>query len=302
MSNPTVVVSKQEAFNKFKENWEESLEKAITVTGVQTNREVKPSDLHQMQMYLNNEISYKELVYMISKFGKKIMCNNLCNGNMAQFNDYVQSLKSIDDESEGDTVDERYVSVEEGKALQDHEKGNYAPSHATHLNQGLGSDAGKVSRNNNGYVWKLFAHGYIQTLSIMDVKEMMKDLFQMIPSDYEAQEIANIMNKERKVFEGKILQGEIGDSKLTKSAISIITNRGKDKGLNYEKTDMLGRKARKITEDTESAFGKIIGKATVDGDSIELNRKTVSAIKKLIDNTNQDSANIGALLRKAFPI
>ncbi len=87
--------------------------------------------------------------------------------------------------------------------------------------------------------------------------------------------IAEQLNKERRVLEGLLLQGDIGDSPTTKDAISIITNEGKKLGLAYDKTDQMGRIARQRCAKYDHEIGKIVGKATIEGATPEITQKYV---------------------------
>lgn len=289
--------------NKFKNNFEESLEKAISVSSIDLTRKPSPQEIHYMQMYLNAELTDDELQLAISRFGEKTACMIFSNGNLTEFNDLKKDLKSIADDMEkaDQGISGRHVTVEEGKAFQDHEKGTHAPSHSLHLNNGLGENAGFVGRFNRGYVWRLFADGLLRDLKPEDVKVLFKERYNIIPSTDEAGKIAEILNKERKVFEGLMLQGDIGDSPTTKDAISIITNEGKKKGLAYDKTDIMGRDARKKCAKYDHEIGKIVGKGAIDGSSEELEQKYARHVTKFIAENNFNADNFVSLLLKAIP-
>ena len=227
---------------------------------------------------------------------------------MTEFNDLKIALKAIaDDEIKAEEgISGRYVTEEEGKAFQDHEKGTHAPSHSIHLNNGLGENAGFVSRFNRGYVWRLHADGYIRELKIEDVKVLFAERYTIIPSNDESQKIADILNKERKIFEGQMLQGDIGDSPTTKDAISIITNEGKKKGLPYDKTDQMGREARKKCVKYDHEIGKIVGKAVIEkateiGASEEVTQKYARHVTKFITENQLNADNFVEMLLRAIP-
>lgn len=290
--------------NSYKDNFEESLQKAIKVSCIDISR--KPTDKETrtfMQLYIKGKLTHEELELAINRFGEKIACLVISNGNLSEFNDLRRDLKAnAEDMKKAERgISGRVVSEDVGKELQDHAKGTHAPSHSLHLNNGLGENAGFVSIFHRGYVWRLHADGYLKELKAGDVKIMFAEKYDIIPSDDEASKIAEILNKERKVFEGKMLQGEIGDSPTTKDAISIITNEGKKKGLAYDKTDQMGRNARKKCAKYDHEIGVIVGKAEIQGDSEELEKKYARHVSKFITENNFNADNFVSLLFKAIP-
>ena len=290
--------------NPYKDNFEESLQKAIKESCIDLSR--KPSDKQVrafMHLYIKGELTHYELELAIKKFGEKTACMVISNGNLTEFNDLRRGLKSNEEDMKKaeEGVSGRLVSEGVGKALQDHTKGTHAPSHSLHLNNGLGENAGFVSIFSRGYVWRLHADGYLKELNAGDVKIMFAEKYDIIPSDDEASKIAEILNKERRVFEGKMLQGEIGDSPTTKDAISIITNEGKKKGLAYDKTDQMGRNARKKCAKYDHEIGVIVGKAEIHEDPEELEKKYARHVTKFIAENNFNADNFVSLLLKAIP-
>lgn len=303
MSEVTIQRFDTEFNNKYRENFEESLVKAINLSGINITKKPSIKEIHYMQMYMKGEVTHEELELAISRVGEKTACNIFTNGNLAEFIDWRRDLKTIaeDLEKAENGVSGRLVSVEDGKAFQDHEKGTHAPSHSLHLNGGLGENAGWVGRFNKGYVWRLYADGTIKDIKEDDVKLLFKERYDVIPSSYEAKMIAEIMNKERRILEGLLLQGDIGDSPTTKDAISIITNEGKKLGLAYDKTDQMGRLARQKCAKYDHEIGKIVGKATIEGATPEITQKYVRHVSKFITENNMNADNFVELLLRLIP-
>jgi hypothetical protein len=289
--------------NKYRENFEESLQNAISLTGINISKKPTDKEIRLMQMYVNGDLTHDEMELAISRFGEKTACMIFSHGNLTEFNDLRRDLKAIAEDSEkaDEGISGRYVTVEEGKAFQDHEKGTHAPSHSLHLNGGLGDNAGYVGRFTKGYVWRLFADGTIREVDEDDIKLLFFERYDVIPSSYEAGLIASKLNKERKVLEGMLLQGDIGDSPTTKDAISIITNEGKKKGLAYDKTDQMGREARKKCAKYDHEIGKIVGKATIEGASPEIAKKYATHVTKFASELGITQDNFVELLLRAFP-
>ncbi len=293
---------KQEFLNQYRENFEESLEKAIKTGGgtINIHKEVSVQEIHYMQMYMDGDMTWKKLNDIISRMGEKMTCNIFNNGNLAEFNDWKLGLKAIEEDEAKARIEEspKYVSEDVGKMMQDHSTGDHAPTHSTHFGNGLGDNAGFVSRYNTGYVWRLFADGYIRQIDIPMVKKLFFERYELIPSDLEAKSIADLLNKERRIFEGQMLQGEIGDSPMVKDAVSIVTNEGKKKGLSYQRTDAMGREVRRACEKLERDAGKIIGKAKVQGATPELEQKYAKMVSNVLDETNMTWDNFIACLFK----
>ncbi len=303
MSEVTVQKLENEFNNGSRNNFEDSLQKAINISGINISKKPSDKEIRFMQMYVSGQLTHAELKLAISRFGEKTACMIFSNGNLSEFIELQRDLKSIaeDEEKAEQGISNRHVTVEEGKAFQDHEKGTHAPSHSLHLNNGLGENAGFVSRFNRGYVWRLHADGFIRELKVDDVKMLFAERYTVIPSDDEAQKIAIILNKERRIYEGQMLQGDIGDSPTTKDAISIITNEGKKKGMAYDKTDMLGREARKKCSKYDHEIGKIVGKVTIEGASEELVKKYARHVSKFVNENQMNADNFVELLLRAIP-
>jgi len=302
LSNPQVTILQQEFLSEYRVNFEESLQKAIKTGGgsININKEVSAQEIHYMQMYMNGDMTWKKLNSLISRMGEKMVCNIFNNGNLAEYNDWKRDLKAIEEDTEKARkgINPKYVTEEDGKMFQDHTKGDHAPSHSTHLNNGLGDNAGFVSRYNTGYVWRLFADGYIRNLDGEMVKQLFVDRYDIIPSEIEAKTIADLMNKERRIFEGQVLQGDIGDSRMVKDAVSIVTNEGKKKGLSFQKTDAMGREVRRACEKLERDAGKVIGKAKVEGATDEITQKYAKIVSNVLEETNMTWDNFISCLFK----
>jgi len=300
LSVPQVSVLEQEFLSGYRQNFDESLNKVIKISGIDIKKQVSPQEFHAMQMYMDENITWKKLKDLISRMGEKTVCNIFCNANLAEYNDWKDALKSIEKDLETAKKHDspKYVTEDEGKAFQNHSKGDHAPTHSTHLNNGLGDNAGFVSRYNTGYVWRLFADGYIRNIDGNMVKKLFFERYDIIPSELEAKTISDLLNKERRIFEGQVLQGDIGDSRMVKDAVSIITNEGKKLGLSYQKTDSMGREVRRACEKLERDAGKIIGKAKIQGGTPELTQKYARVVSNVLDETNMTWDNFIACLFK----
>jgi len=310
LQNPQLSMEKveDELFkNSFRDNFDMSLESALKICCIDTSQKPTEHEQRIMQMYMQGELDYDQIEALVTRFnengeGEKIVCRMLCYGNMAEFNELRSMLKAIKEDLERAKNGEsnRHVSQDVGKLLQDHEKGDHAPSHSLHLNNGLGDNAGYVSRFKLGYVWRLFADGYIRECKPDMAKELMFDRYDIVISEMKSIQLAEFLTKERRLHESKMLQGDIGDSPVVKDAISIITNEGKKKGLSYEKTDRMGRNARRTCEKFEHDAGKIIGKAVTEGKTPELEQKTARFCKNFIEGNNLNADNVVELLLRMF--
>ena len=296
ISQLSMDVVKQELFeNKYRDSFEESLQKAIEIKGIDIKRKSSDAEIRFMQMHLEGELDYDELQLAIKKFGEKMACIIFSNGNSHEFNSLTKDLLAMKiGKAEAETSESALnVSHDLGKELQASKTGSYAPAHATHFGNGLGDDAGY-----NGYVWQLFADGYMREITGKMVKKLFMDRYNILPSDFDADVIAVTLNKERKAIEMKILNSDLGESPSTKDAISTITKQGVKLGLDYEKTDRLGKEARIACSKFDHEAGKIIGKAKVEGNSPELERRTARFVKNFIESTNLNASNCVALLTK----
>jgi len=291
-----------EFLNQYRDNFEESLKKVIHTggTGINIHKEVSAQEIHYMQMYMDDNITWSKVKDLIERMSEKTVCNIFCNGNLAEFNDWKDDLKSIEEDMKLARTDEnpKYVSEDVGKMMQDHTTGDHAPAHSTHFGNGLGDNAGFVSRYNTGYVWRLFADGYIRSIDSIMVKKLFFERYDIIPSELEAKTISDLLNKERRIFEGQMLQGDIGDSKIVRDAISIVTNEGKKHGLSYQKTDAMGKEVRRACEKIERDAGKIIGKAKVEGATPEITQKYAKMVSNVIEETNMTWDNFISCLFK----
>ena len=287
---------KQELFqNKYRDSFNESLEKAIELCHIDVKKKPSDAEIRYMQMHLNGEMDYDELQFAITRFGEKTACNIFCGGNYAEFNSLKKDLLAIkNDLLKAETEDSAlYVTEEVGKELQGHSNGNYAPTHATHFGNGLGDDAGY-----DGYVWQLFVDGYMREITGRMVKKLFVDKYGILTSDFDAERVAVTLNKERKAIAMKILNCDIGESPSTKDAISMITKQGVKLGLDYEKTDRLGKEARMACSKFDHEAGKIIGKVSVEGDTPELRKRVARFLKNFIEANNINASDCVSLLTK----
>ena len=284
----------------YRTSFEESLTTSLKIRGIDTSQELKTKDAVVMKKFMDKGINYDGLLHWIKKYGEKTIIHNLFNGNRYEFNGFIEGLKSLKEDLEkSESGDNQiYVTVDTGKMFHDPQKGDHAPAHATHFNHGLGEDAGWVGMNNMGYVAKLFGDGYLQKVDAKAVKGLVFEWYEIIISDMEAEAVAVDLNRDRRNFEGKMLQGTIGDSKTVKDAISIITNKGKTLGMSYEQTNLMGTEVRKTCSKYDAIAGKIIGKAKTEGDSQELNSKTARFIVNLLEGTAQNTDNVLSLINK----
>ena len=100
MSELTLERLQTEFNSQYRENFEDSLKKAINLSGINTSKQVSAKELHYMQIYVNGDINHDELQLIISRIGEKTACNIFCNGNLAEFNDWRKDLKAIADDSD----------------------------------------------------------------------------------------------------------------------------------------------------------------------------------------------------------
>lgn len=285
--------------NEVESTIEDSLKNGIRELGINLKRDVSDHEYHIMEKYMQGEISYDDIVDYEKVYSIKLMCLWLSNGNLAEYNSTKADLKAIDEAEESKLKDENplCVSIEVGKQLQDKITGNYAPAHTTHFEKGLGINHGLISRNDAGLVYHLFKKGVLREITIHEVKTMIFNDFGIIISDIEGEKLKVRIDRDRKIKEGQMLQGEIGDSKLVKDAISIITNKGKEKHMTYEQTNILGTNARKMM-DALKETGKIAGKAQIQSDKDELERKFAKAISNYAEAGGMDISNIISCVAK----
>ena len=293
----TKLVQKEELFSTYREDFDRSLESVLLIHGIQKNN-VTRDDIACMGIFLEGDMTFLGMQKLIAKFGKKPIITNCFNGNMSEFEEYLKALQASEKDTERAKTYDGYTSEEDGKLLLNSDETTYSRLHSTHYNRGLGANAGFVSLNDHGYVWQLFADGYLQNITPQHVKHLVFERYSVVVDSIQAEEIARQLNKDRRVFEGKILQGQIGDSRTVKDAISIITNEGKKKSLAFDRTNQMGDSARKICEKLDSETGKIVGRAVIDGNTQDLNSKTAHHILDLVQSTNQDVDDVLSLVEK----
>ena len=280
-----------------RENFEESFSRSIDNHGIHIKKQNKQKDLERMQLLLDDDVDIEAFESWVKEDGKKYICKTLFNSEMSAFEAYHKELRLLRQDRDNFHEGDHYMNEEDGKLLQG-QSGDHTPAHPAHFNKGLGENAGFVTRNNHGYVWQLFADGYLRKIELAGVKSLLFQRYQIMVSDHEADKIAQDLNNDRLVFLGKSLQGDIGDSPMTKDAVSMITSQGKTNSLSYEATYSKGLEVRKVCSKLEHEAGKIIGKACVEGNSPELNSKTARVIYNFIQGTNQDMENILAQISK----
>ena len=287
---------------KIRDHFDNSLQKSLTKNGLSTTRrEITSRDLANMKKFMSRELTYSQMLELVEEYGEKPLITNFFSGNRFEFESHMKSLKSIEEDMEKASYGEsaRVVSEELGKELLNDEESTQLRCHSSHLNRGLGDNAGFVSRNNRGYVWQLFADGYLKDISPEGVQQLVAQRYGYVVSMDEATSIATDMNHDRRVYEGSTLQGKIGDSPATVDAVSIITNEGMKKQLSYEFTELLGSDARKITSKFDHEFGKIVGEAKVNGATDKVKARLARFFQNSIQSLNMDTDDILALVEKA---
>ena len=285
--------------NPFRENFEESLSRSIgSKHGIDLQRRLKQKDSIRMQMLFDGVVDSEIFEGWIKNDGVKYICKTFFGSTMSELDAYRKALRSMRKDMEDYREENYYMSEEDGKLLHSSENADHTPPHPAHFNKGLGENAGFVARNKHGYVYQLFADGYLRKIDVFGVKKLLFERYEIIVSDNEASMIAEDLNTDRLVFLGKSLQGEIGDSPMVRDAVSAITTEGKTKGLSYENTYQKGIQVRQVCSKIEHEAGKIVGKAIVEGNSQELNSKTARMVFNLIQGTQQNVGNVLALVSK----
>ena len=284
--------------------FDRTVEKIVGKKGI-TKQSVTREEIDYMTKFIENDLTLKEFEKLVDRFGEKTISVNCFNGSMGELCVYREALKSIENDLEYSKTHEPMTlrNSDDGKVAQDPKQGDHAPAHATHFNNGLGDNAGWVVRSKKGYVWELSAQGIIQTIDEFKAQRMIFELYHKIIPLQDAMEYAEEINKAVQQYLADALQGEIGDSKTAKQAISIITKEGTKNSWSYERTNSLGLEVRQTCEKFDNEVGKLIGHAKIiqkHDDAVD--QKLARTVTNLATSMNVDAGNFIALLSKAFGI
>lgn len=94
-----VTVQKLENQNS-RHNFEDSLQKAINISGINVSKKPTDKEIRYMQMYVTGQLTHAELKLAISRFGEKTACMIFSNGNLSEFIELQRDLKSIAEDEE----------------------------------------------------------------------------------------------------------------------------------------------------------------------------------------------------------
>lgn len=289
------------AKSAYREFFDKTVEQVANEKGIE-KANLSRDEITYMTKFMDNDLDHNDLLKLIMRFGEKSICVNCFSGMKTEFDDFRIGLKAIHDDMEYAKTHEpkSLMNPDQGKAIHDPQKGDHAPTHATHFNNGLGANAGWVSRNRKGYVWELSAEGVIPQLDENKAQRMIFEQYHKIIPLIEAREYSDEINRSVKNYLANALQGTIGDSKTTKLAISIVTKEGTKQSWNYEKTNAIGVELRQSCEKYDQEIGKLLGYAKVHGHDEKTDKKLARTVTNLCDTMNVDVGNFYSLLGKIF--
>lgn len=306
-SNPSKVVMEEvvefpdqcKPKSHYREFFDRTVERIANEKGIEKVDHSR-AELEYMTKFMENDLTVKEFDELIKRFGENTVCVNCFNGSKALLQDSRIALVAIENDLEyaKDHEPRALYSGQQGKEIHDPLKGDHAPTHATHFNNGLGDNAGWVSRNRKGYVWELSAEGVVPQVDEKKTQRMIFEQYHKILTLQEAKEYSDEINRAIKNYLANALQGTIGDSKTAKLAVSIITKEGTKKSWNYEKTNAIGIEVRQACEKYDQEIGKLVGYAKVHGHDEKTDRKLARTVTNLCNTMNVDVGNFYSLLGK----
>ena len=253
-----------------------------------------------MKHVSNRPMSKAEVESAIEEFGMKNVITYLFNGDRGS---YFDTLKAFNDEEYEkqlirDGLHPLYVTEEEAKMYHSRDGiGTHSPIISSHFTR-LGSSHGKESASSNGLIYDLFKSRVLIELTPEGLMEYVFNEYHRMLSKPLAVKIAFDINKQRKIFEGRMFTGEIGDDRMTKQALIQVNRHCKESNISFETSNELGQITRKLIHNIEQNMGREIGKMVVNDKGVDRPRMIAKIAVRLSEIMNTPVEDVGALLSR----
>jgi len=229
----------------------------------QQNRHTTKEMLEDAMKYANREWVESDYFEMKNKYDKKTFLNLFYEGSSSLMELTEQAFKDVRLENAmlKQGIHPLLVSVEEAKLFHSKEHGTHSPIISTHYIK-IGTTHGE-SRTQTGLIADLYKAGYLQEITPEGLIAYAYEQHKRIIRVDSAKKMCVEINKQHKFQISSLIDGRVGEDKMTKKVLEIISKHGMKEQWSFEKTNNLGNQGRKIVRAMNDDFGKEIGNMIV---------------------------------------
>ncbi len=285
----------------IQEKMESIVTKSLKKFNVSTYKQTLSRRLFEfMEDISNRPISKAELDSAVEEFGEKNVISYVFSGDRGSYYDTVKAFndESYERELIKDGLHPLFVTEEDAKMYHSVE---HIGTHSQVINTNntrIGTAHGKESVASNGLVYDLFKSRVLIELTAEGLMEHVFQEYNRVITKPIATKIVDDINKQRKIFEGRIFTGELGDDELTKRALRKVKKHCIDNQTSFETSDYLGQKARKMSHDISRNLGTEIGNIVLNEQGLDNADIIARFAKKLCTALNVPVEDAGALMTR----
>lgn len=291
-------VELQKVASEKQEQITEIVTKNLKLFNVSTYKQTLSSRLFEfMESISNRPISKAELESAIDEFGEKTVINYVFAGDRGSYYDTIKAFadEKYSKELIAEGLHPLYVSEEEAKLYHSAEHiGTHAQIMQSHVN-GVGTQHAQAG-NTSGLLFDLFKSGVLMKLSAEGLMDYVFQTYNRVITKPIAEQIVAEINKQRLSYENKMFT-DLGDDKMTKTALRKVTKHCQDNGLSFEASNQLGSQARKLVTSLESSLGNEIGKMITNEEDPASMIERITL--KLCTSMNVPVEDLGGIVRKS---
>jgi len=248
------------------ESPEESINKVLKKFSL---NQITTREMHEdATKYANREMTECDYFEMKEKYDEKVFLNLFYEGSRSLSELTEQSFKDQRFEREmiKKGIHPLIVNEEEAKYFHSKEFGTHSPVISTHHIK-IGTPHG-ISRTEVGLLSDLYKSGYLQDITPEAlIAYALEDKNRIIRVDT-AKKICKEINKQRKEQVSSLIDGRVGEDKMTKKVLEIISKKGMEEHWTFEKVHNYGNQGRRMVKLVEDDLGKEIGNMVVKQSSI----------------------------------
>jgi hypothetical protein len=153
------------------------------------------------------------------------------------------------------------VSEEDARMFHSKEYGTHSPVISTHHIK-IGTTHGQT-RTDVGLLADLYKAGYLSDITPEGLIAYAFESHQRIIRVDTAKKMCDEINKQHREQLSSLVDGRIGEDKMTKKVLEIISTEGMKNQWSFEKVNNLGIQGRKLVKQLNDDFGKEIGKMII---------------------------------------
>lgn len=226
--------------------------------------QITSHEMHEdATIYANRLMTECDYFEMKEKYDEKVFLNLFFEGSKSLCELTEQSFKDQRFEKEmiKKGIHPLIVNEEEAKYFHSKEFGTHSPVISTHHIK-IGTPHG-ISRTEVGLLSDLYKCGYLQDITPEALIAYALEEKNRIVRVDTAKKICKEINKQRKEQVSSLVDGRVGEDKMTKKVLEIISKKGMEEHWTFEKVHNYGNQGRRMVKMVEDDLGKEIGNMVV---------------------------------------